>query len=76
MRMFVGMVGVGGLYVMGGGYFPQTLPQALGAASVLMAAVNVVGGFIITRRMLDMFRRMFSSPFCCVNANLDGRLQL
>ena len=54
-----GMVGIGGLHVMGGGYLPQTLPQALGAASVLMAAVNVVGGFIITRRMLDMFRRMY-----------------
>lgn len=57
----VGMVGIGGLYIMGGGYIPQTLPQVLGAASVLMAAVNVVGGFIITRRMLDMFRRML--PF-------------
>ena len=42
--------------LMGGGYLPQTLPQALGAASVLIASVNVVGGFIITRRMLDMFR--------------------
>ena len=56
----VGMVGIGGLYIMGGGYIPQTFPQVLGAASVLMAAVNVVGGFIITRRMLDMFRRMLS----------------
>lgn len=60
--MPVGMVGIGGLYVMGGGYLPQTLPQALGAASVLMASVNVVGGFIITRRMLDMFRRMSMLP--------------
>jgi NAD(P) transhydrogenase len=52
-----GMVGVGGLFVMGGGYFPQTFPQVMGALSVLLAFVNVSGGFVITKRMLDMFRR-------------------
>lgn len=51
------MVGIGGLYVMGGGYFPETVPQVLGAASVLLASVNVAGGFVITKRMLDMFKR-------------------
>ena len=54
-----GMVGVGGLFVMGGGYFPGTIPQALGALSVLLASVNVAGGFVITKRMLDMFKRGF-----------------
>lgn len=38
------MVGVGGLFVMGGGYLPGTIPQALGALSVLLASVNVAGG--------------------------------
>ena len=57
-----GMVGIGGLYVMGGGYFPQTIPQVLGAASVLLASVNVAGGFVITKRMLDMFKRKFIRP--------------
>ena len=52
-----GMVGVGGLFIMGGGYLPETIPQALGAASVLMAFVNIGGGFVITKRMLDMFKR-------------------
>jgi NAD(P) transhydrogenase len=52
-----GMVGIGGLYVMGGGYYPETIPQTLGALSVLLAFVNVSGGFVITKRMLDMFRR-------------------
>jgi NAD(P) transhydrogenase len=52
-----GMVGVGGLFVMGGGYFPGTIPQVLGALSVLLAAVNVSGGFVVTKRMLDMFKR-------------------
>ena len=51
-----GMVGIGGLFVMGGGYLPGTTSQALGALSVLLASVNVAGGFVITKRMLDMFK--------------------
>ena len=31
--------------------------QALAAAAVLMSAVNIGGGFTVTKRMLDMFRR-------------------
>jgi NAD(P) transhydrogenase len=42
---------------MGGGYLPETIPQVLGALSVLLAFVNISGGFVITRRMLDMFKR-------------------
>jgi H+-translocating NAD(P) transhydrogenase len=52
-----GIVGVGGFFVMGGGLVPHTLPQFLGAASVALAFVNIGGGFVITKRMLDMFRR-------------------
>lgn len=57
-----GMVGIGGFFIMGGGLLPQTIPQALGAASVLLAFVNVTGGFVITKRMLDMFRRPTDPP--------------
>nr|KMM68085.1 NAD(P) transhydrogenase [Coccidioides posadasii RMSCC 3488] len=57
-----GMVGVGGLFIMGGGYLPGTIPQALGALSVLLAFVNVSGGFVITKRMLDMFKRPTDPP--------------
>lgn len=52
-----GMVGVGGLFIMGGGYLPETIPHVLGAASVLLAFLNIGGGFVITKRMLDMFKR-------------------
>jgi NAD(P) transhydrogenase len=52
-----GMVGIGGLFVMGGGYLPESIPQTLGALSVLLAFVNISGGFVITKRMLDMFKR-------------------
>ena len=57
-----GIVGVGGLFVMGGGLLPGTIPQALGAVSVLLAFVNVSGGFVITKRMLDMFKRPSDPP--------------
>ncbi|KAL1989987.1 hypothetical protein VTN49DRAFT_7184 [Thermomyces lanuginosus] len=57
-----GMVGIGGLFIMGGGYVPTTIPEFLGAASVLLAFVNVAGGFVITKRMLDMFRRPTDPP--------------
>lgn len=57
-----GMVGIGGLFIMGGGYVPTTFPEYLGAASVLLASVNVAGGFVITKRMLDMFKRPTDPP--------------
>lgn len=57
-----GMVGVGGLFVLSGGYLPETVPQLLGALSVLLAFVNVGGGFVITKRMLDMFKRPTDPP--------------
>jgi hypothetical protein len=55
------MVGVGGFFIMGGGLIPHTFPQFLGALSVLLAFVNVAGGFVITKRMLDMFKRKYSA---------------
>ncbi|KAL4077098.1 NAD(P) transhydrogenase beta subunit-domain-containing protein, partial [Scleroderma yunnanense] len=57
-----GMVGIGGLFVMGGGYLPETIPQVLGALSVLLASINVAGGFVITKRMLDLFKRPTDPP--------------
>ncbi|KAM0715800.1 hypothetical protein Q7P37_008314 [Cladosporium fusiforme] len=57
-----GVVGIGGFFIMGGGYLPQTIPHWMGAASVLMAFVNVGGGFVISKRMLDMFRRPTDPP--------------
>jgi NAD(P) transhydrogenase subunit alpha len=34
-----------------------TLSLVLGTAAVALAAVNVVGGFLVTHRMLSKFRR-------------------
>ena len=33
------------------------LGKTMGVAAVALAAVNVFGGFLVTRRMLDMFRK-------------------
>jgi NAD(P) transhydrogenase subunit alpha len=34
-----------------------TLGTAIGAAAVLLATMNVVGGFVVTDRMLEMFKQ-------------------
>jgi NAD(P) transhydrogenase len=57
-----GLVAVGGIFVMGGGFLPHTAPQWLAAISVLLANVNIFGGFVITKRMLDMFKRATDAP--------------
>ena len=35
----------------------STLTTWLGFAAVVMATINVVGGFMVTNRMLNMFRK-------------------
>jgi NAD(P) transhydrogenase subunit alpha len=35
----------------------STLTTALGVAAVVFATINVVGGFLVTNRMLQMFKR-------------------
>ncbi len=52
-----GITAVGGLLLLGGGYLPNTIPQLLAASAVLMSSINIAGGFVITKRMLDMFKR-------------------
>lgn len=52
-----GMTIVGGMLQMGGGLVPHTTPQILAATAVGLSAVNLAGGTIVTKKMLDMFRR-------------------
>ncbi len=50
-----GIILVGGMLVMaGGGLGPAAI---LGAVAVLVATINVAGGFLVTQRMLRMFRK-------------------
>merc|ERR1719223_1476654 len=57
-----GMTIVGGMLQLGGGFFPETVPQSLAAAAVGLSAVNLAGGTIVTKKMLDMFRRADDPP--------------
>jgi len=57
-----GITAVGGLLLMGGGYYPQTVPQGLAAAAAFISSINIGGGFIITQRMLNMFKRPTDPP--------------
>ncbi|KXZ41540.1 hypothetical protein GPECTOR_405g242 [Gonium pectorale] len=52
-----GLTAVGGMLLAGGGLVPSTPAQALAATAVAASAVNIGGGFTITQRMLDMFKR-------------------
>lgn len=57
-----GITAAGGLLLMGGGYVPHSFGQFLAAASVLISSVNIGGGFVVTKRMLDMFKRKTDAP--------------
>jgi len=52
-----GITAVGGLLILGGGYLPSTISQLMAASAVLLSSINIAGGFIVTKRMLDMFKR-------------------
>lgn len=57
-----GITAAGGLLLMGGGLLPHNFGQFLAAFSVLVSSFNIGGGFIITKRMLDMFKRKTDAP--------------
>ena len=50
-----GIIVVGGMLAVSG---PPTSPAViLGAVAILLASINIAGGFLVTQRMLRMFRR-------------------
>ncbi len=51
-----GITLVGAILVTGSGT-NDTLAIVLGVVAVIFATVNVVGGFLVTDRMLEMFKR-------------------
>ena len=50
-----GIIVVGGMLQLTGAPTPAAL--WLGAAAVLLSTINIAGGFLVTQRMLKMFRR-------------------
>jgi len=57
-----GLTAVGGIVLAGGGLIPSSSAQVLAATAVAASAVNIGGGFTITQRMLDMFKRPADPP--------------
>ncbi|HEY2937351.1 MAG TPA: NAD(P) transhydrogenase subunit alpha [Gaiellaceae bacterium] len=51
-----GIVIVGAMLVAGLGH-KDTLTSAVGLIAVILASANVVGGFVVTDRMLEMFKK-------------------
>jgi NAD(P) transhydrogenase subunit alpha len=54
-----GVIIVGGMLQVGSSFDAATV---LGAVAVLFAAINIAGGFLVTQRMLRMFRREDPAP--------------
>jgi len=50
-----GITLVGAILSAGAGH--SVLASVLGTLAVILATTNVVGGFLVTNRMLEMFRR-------------------
>jgi NAD(P) transhydrogenase subunit alpha len=50
-----GIIVVGGMLTVSG--LPTSSAVMLGAAAILLASINISGGFLVTQRMLRMFRR-------------------
>jgi len=52
-----GVIIIGAILVMLGADPDNILAQALGFTAVLLGTLNVVGGFVVTDRMLEMFKK-------------------
>ncbi|VAV82689.1 NAD(P) transhydrogenase alpha subunit [hydrothermal vent metagenome] len=52
-----GVIIIGAILVMLGADSDNILAQSLGFVAVLLGTLNVVGGFVVTDRMLEMFKK-------------------
>jgi NAD(P) transhydrogenase subunit alpha len=52
-----GIILIGGMLLAASGERGVPLAAVLGAVAVLLASINVAGGFLVTQRMLRMFRK-------------------
>eukprot|EP00945_MAST-04E_sp_MAST-4E-sp1_P004475 g4475.t1 len=57
-----GMTMIGGMLQLGGGVMPHNSAQVLATTAVTLSAVNLTGGFMVTQKMLDLFRRPDDPP--------------
>lgn len=52
-----GIVVVGAIISSGGGEQTTALSTLLGTLAIVLATINIVGGFLVTDRMLNMFKK-------------------
>jgi NAD(P) transhydrogenase subunit alpha len=52
-----GVVVIGAIIIMGQAEHDNYLALVLGFLAVILGTLNVVGGFVVTDRMLEMFRK-------------------
>ncbi len=57
-----GVVIFGAIFVMGKAESDNYIALILGFLAVIVGTLNVVGGFVVTDRMLEMFRKKKSKP--------------
>ncbi|MDZ4792853.1 MAG: NAD(P) transhydrogenase subunit alpha [Bacteroidota bacterium] len=57
-----GVVIIGAIIVMGKAENDNYLALILGFIAVIVGTVNVVGGFVVTDRMLEMFKKKRKAP--------------
>ena len=55
-----GVILVGSMLVLGGAN--SNIEEVLGFLAVILATMNVVGGFVVTDRMLEMFKPKATRP--------------
>ncbi|ULT82647.1 hypothetical protein L3Y34_012116 [Caenorhabditis briggsae] len=57
-----GTTAAGALCLMGDGLMPQNSAQTMALLATFISSVNIGGGFLVTKRMLDMFKRKDDPP--------------
>lgn len=57
-----GVVIIGAIIVMGKAESDNYLALVLGFLAVIVGTLNVVGGFVVTDRMLEMFKKKKKTP--------------
>ena len=57
-----GVVVIGAIIVMGKANTDNYVALVLGFLAVLLGTINVVGGFVVTDRMLEMFKKKPQPP--------------
>ena len=57
-----GTTALGGIALLGQHLYPETPSEVLGAIAVAISSINIMGGFEIAGRMIDLFRRKDAVP--------------